>query len=262
MKPKCPRCGVTASHERVSTMMRAWFRCAKCNFVWRASALTSLRLFGDGDGRAVRQTAVVGPTRDDEFDRAQIRLAGDLPAAKVKSDDAPRLEAVDANLSPPPPAMRRRRHRQRRGREAEVPSAQSNVDASFLREVNPGRDAATHSGPPLDTLDESTTASPPRGRSEPSLDALESRRPASRLLSDTGAWLESVDLQQPGTARTPPFQPPLMATSLRRLETLQAALGRVARRLGRDNAAYRAVVKRWQPLSPPRIWTRTEDDDE
>ena len=31
MKPKCPRCGVTGSHERVSTVMRAWFRCATCN---------------------------------------------------------------------------------------------------------------------------------------------------------------------------------------------------------------------------------------
>ena len=259
MKPKCPRCGVTGSHERVSTVMRAWFRCATCNFVWRASVLASWHLFGDG--RAVPRTAVAERTREDEFDPAQIRLPGDRLAANAESDDAPGLESVDANLSPPPPAVRRRRHRRERARAAEVPSTRPDADASFLRDVNPGRGAATRSEPPLDVLDESTAVSPPRGRSEPSLDALESGRPASRLSSDTGAWLESVDLHQPGTARTLPFQPPRMATSLRRLEALHAALGRVARSLGRDNAAYHTIVKRWQPL-PSRIRTGTDDDDE
>ncbi len=196
MKPKCPRCGVAASHERVSTVMRAWFRCATCNFVWRASVLASWRLFGDG--HAAPRTAVVEPTREDEFDPAQIRLPSDTPAATAESDDAPRLESVDANLSPPPPAVRRRRHRRKRARVAEVPSTRPDADVSFLRDVNPGRGAATHPEPPLDLLDESTAPSLPRGRSEPSLDALELGRPASRLSSDTGAWLESVDLQQQG----------------------------------------------------------------
>ena len=140
MKPKCPRCGVTASHERVSTVMRAWFRCAECNFVWRASVLTSWRLFGDG--RAVPRTAVVGRTREDEFDPAQIRLPGDRLAANAESDDAPGLESVDANLSPPPPAMRRPRHRRKRARVAKVPSTRPDADSSFLRDVNPGRDVA------------------------------------------------------------------------------------------------------------------------
>ena len=102
MKPKCPRCGVTGSHERVSTVMRAWFRCAKCNFVWRASVLASWHLFGGG--RAVPRTAVAERTREDEFDRHR---SGSQVTGSLRTPS--RMTPRDWNPSMPISAHRRPR---------------------------------------------------------------------------------------------------------------------------------------------------------
>ena len=39
MKATCPRCGAKDAHEKVFSVVRTWFRCTKCSFVWRGSLL-------------------------------------------------------------------------------------------------------------------------------------------------------------------------------------------------------------------------------
>jgi hypothetical protein len=40
MKATCPRCGTKAAHEMVVSVVRTWFRCVDCGFVWRGTLLS------------------------------------------------------------------------------------------------------------------------------------------------------------------------------------------------------------------------------
>ena len=81
-------------------MLRAWFRCVRCNHVWRGSVVASLTYSAPPADRVETPTPIV--STDQDFDSTALQFP-EAPTERRDTAVPAELDSVDARLSAPAP---------------------------------------------------------------------------------------------------------------------------------------------------------------
>ena len=233
MRATCPSCGAKDRHEKIFSVVRTWFRCNRCSYVWRGSFWAFL-YEGSPLGSRRDQEAAIVPTA------TSLEPPTPLDAAQLETE----LTVVEDALEHPAPT----------DRDQPLPLPPSSGPAVPATSSTP---QPLSPASPIERQDVTDWLDGVEGAIAPPQPAPET--------ADMQRDLENVPKappQKPAATDVPERRPDTPAVSagrtdsldetLRRLEVFDAELTLAKQRLSSTEHAYSALVKRWKPAITDR----------